>query len=111
LSLTAFLLHESRAVLVVWNTNDPFSFLNDEIDKEIANVLITKRKKQNEEYKKRIYELEQEKIKNKNGEEVNIKTCSLPDNYSSKKVMRYEKSLQKSIFQNLSILKKLQSFP
>jgi hypothetical protein len=49
------------------------------------------------------------KLKNRNAEEVNFKTCSLPDGYGAEKVMKYEKSIQKSIFQNLSVLKKLQS--
>jgi hypothetical protein len=80
-------------------------------DKDIADVLIAKYEKQNEEYKKKIYNLEQEKLKNKNAEEANIKTSSLPDGAGTEKVMRYEKSIQKSILQNLSVLKKLQSLP
>ena len=79
--------------------------------KDIADVLIAKYEKQNEEYKKKIYNLEQEKLKNRSAEEVNIKTGSLPDGASTEKVMRYEKSIQKSILQNLSVLKKLQSLP
>jgi hypothetical protein len=80
-------------------------------DKDIADVLIVKYEKENEEYKKKIYNLGQEKLKNRSAEEVNIKTGSLPDGASTEKVMRYEKSIQKSILQNLSVLKKLQSLP
>ena len=80
-------------------------------DKDITDVLIAKYEKQNEEYKKKIYNLEQEKLKNRSAEEVNIKTGSLPDGAGTEKVMRYEKSIQKSILQNLSVLKKLQSLP
>jgi hypothetical protein len=80
-------------------------------DKDIADVLIVKYEEQNEEYKKKIYNLGQEKLKNRSAEEVNIKTGSLPDGASTEKVMRYEKSIQKSILQNLSVLKKLQSLP
>ncbi len=81
------------------------------LDKDIADELIRELEKQNEGYKKRIYDLEQKKLKNRIAEEVNVKICSLPAGDNAEKVMRYEKSIQKSIFQNLAILKKLQSFP
>lgn len=80
-------------------------------DKDIADELIRELEKQNEGYKKKIYDLKQKKLKNKIAEEVNIKICSLPSGDNAEKVMRYEKSIQKSIFQNLAILKKLQSLP
>lgn len=80
-------------------------------DKDIADKLIQDREKQNEDYKKQIYDLEQKKLKNKIAEEVSIKRCSLPDGDDAEKALRYEKSTQKSIFQNLAILKKLQSLP
>ncbi|HUU29585.1 MAG TPA: hypothetical protein VM123_17420 [archaeon] len=80
-------------------------------DKDIADGLIWQLKKENEDYKKQIYDLEQKKLKNRIAEEVNVKICSLPASDDAEKVMRYEKSIQKSIFQNLVILKKLQSLP
>ncbi len=80
-------------------------------DKDIAEELIRALEKQNEGYKKTIYDIEQNKLKNKIAEEVSVKICSLPPGDSAEKVMRYEKSIQKSIFQNLAILKKLQSLP
>jgi len=80
-------------------------------DKDIAEELVLQLEKQNEGYKKQIYDLEQMKLKNKIAEEVNVKICSLPAGDNAEKVMRYEKSIQKSIFQNLAILKKLQSLP
>ena len=80
-------------------------------DKDIADELIGELEKQNEVYKKTIYDLEQKKLKNRIAEEVNIKICSLPAGDNAEKVMRYEKSIQKSIFQNLAILKKLQYLP
>jgi hypothetical protein len=80
-------------------------------DKDIAGELIGQLKKQNEDYKKQIYDLEQKKLKNRFAEEVNVKIYSLPAGDNAEKVMRYEKSIQKSIFQNLAILKKLQSLP
>jgi len=78
-------------------------------DKDIAEELVRELEKQNEGYNKTIYDLEQKKLKNRIAEEVNIKICSLPAGDNAEKVMRYEKSIQKSIFQNLVILKKLQS--
>lgn len=78
-------------------------------DKDIASELIGQLKRQNEDYKKQIYDLGQKKLKNRFAEEVNVKICSLPAGDNAEKVMRYEKSIQKSIFQNLVILKKLQS--
>ncbi|MBU1044556.1 MAG: hypothetical protein KJ915_09215 [Candidatus Omnitrophica bacterium] len=80
-------------------------------DKDIADILIIEYQKQNEGYKKTIHDLEQKKQKNRIAEEVNIKICSLPSGDNAEKVMRYEKCIQKSIFQNLAILKKLQSLP
>lgn len=80
-------------------------------DKDIAEELVLQLEKQNEGYKKQIYDLEQKKLKNRIAEEVNVKICSLPGGDNSEKVMRYEKSIQKSIFQNLIILKKLQTLP
>lgn len=80
-------------------------------DKDIAEELIYALEKQNEGYNKTIYDLEQKKQKNRIAEEVNIKICSLPAGDNAEKVMRYEKAIQKSIFQNLAVLKKLQSLP
>lgn len=80
-------------------------------DKDITDALIRWLEEQNEGYKKAIYDIEQKKLKNRIAEEVNIKICSLPAGDNAEKVMRYEKSIQKSIFQNLAILKKLQSLP
>jgi len=80
-------------------------------DRDITGVLTGEYEKHNEEYKRKIYDLEQSKLKNKITEEVNRMICSLPGGDSAEKVMRYEKSIQKSIFQNLAILKKLQSLP
>ena len=80
-------------------------------DKDIADELAGEFEEQNERYKKTIHDLKQEKLKNRMAEEVNIKICSLPGGDSAEKVMRYEKSIQKSIFQNIAVLKKLQSLP
>lgn len=78
-------------------------------DAEIAEDLIGCLKKQNKDYQKRIAELEQEKLKNKYAEEVVIKTSSLPAGDTYEKVIKYEKAVQRSILQNLALLKRLQS--
>lgn len=51
------------------------------------------------------------KTKNKAFEELSVKLCSLPNAKDTEKVIRYEKSIQKSIFHNLALLKKLQFAP
>lgn len=78
-------------------------------DKDIAEAIIANLVKQNKGYEKKIYDLEQKKLRNKINEEVSVRMLSLPSGDNAEKVMRYEKSIQKSIFQNLAILKKLQS--
>ena len=65
--------------------------------------------KQNEGYRNSILKNEKEKRRNKIQEEVNIKMKILPSDESSEKIMKYEKAIQKSIYQNLAVLKKLQS--
>ena len=80
-------------------------------DQDIADAIVVELEKQNEGYKKQICDFEQKKLKNKMAEEVNVKICSLPGGDNSEKVMRYERSIQKSIFQNLLVLKKLQTLP
>lgn len=78
-------------------------------DKDISKELIECYKKQNVEYQKKVGELEQEKLKNKYSEEVNIKTSNLPSIDKAEKIIKYEKAIQKSILQNLALLKRLQS--
>jgi len=78
-------------------------------DKKISQKLIEELKKQNEGYKNNILKIDKEKKRNKMQEEVNIKIKSLPSDESSEKIMKYEKAIQKSIYQNLAVLKKLQS--
>ena len=80
-------------------------------DAVIARELIECLKKENRDCQKRIQELEQEKIKNKYAEEVSVKVNSLAAADCVEKVLKYEKAIQKSIYQNLAILKRLQSLP
>jgi hypothetical protein len=84
-------------------------FKNGYGSKEIAEILITCLEEQTEGYTQKILELEHEKINNALAEEVNKHISSLPDAASAEKVMRYEKSIQKSILQNLIVLKKMQA--
>ena len=78
---------------------------NEEIDEEIAGHQDA----QNKTSQKRIAELKRQKLKNKLAEEVAIKIGSLPDGDDWNKVIKYEKAVQRSILQNLALLKRLQS--
>jgi hypothetical protein len=57
----------------------------------------------------RLAELKQAKRKNKFAEEVTVKISSLPAADDWDKVIKYEKAVQRSILQNLALLKRLQS--
>ena len=78
---------------------------NEEIDEEIAEHQDA----QDKTSQKRIAELKRQKLKNKLAEEVAIKLGSLPDGDDWNKVIKYEKAVQRSILQNLALLKRLQS--
>ena len=78
---------------------------NEELDEEIAEY----RDRQDKRSQKRLVELEQAKLKNQYAEEVTIKTNSLPAGDDYEKVIKYEKAVQRSILQNLALLKRLQS--
>lgn len=78
-------------------------------DKDITDALILWLEEQNEDYKKQIYDTEQKKLKNRLAEEVAIKLNSLPAGDTYEKVIKYEKAVQRSILQNIALLKRLQS--
>lgn len=78
---------------------------NEELDEEIAEY----RDRQDKQSQKRLAELEQAKLKNQYAEEVTIKTNSLPAGDDYEKVIKYEKAVQRSILQNLALLKRLQA--
>jgi len=78
---------------------------NDEIDEEIVNCPDKKDK----DAQKRIAALEQQKLKNKLAEDVALKVGCLPASDAYEKVIKYEKAVQRSILQNLALLKRLQS--
>lgn len=75
---------------------------------DISNILIECLEKQNKDYQEKITEIEKQKLKNNFREEVLVKLNIVPSFNNLDKVMKYEKSLQKSIFQNMMILKRLQ---
>ena len=79
---------------------------NDLIDEETAEYRAKADTKQN---LRRIAELEEERLKNQYAEEVMIKTSSLPAGDTYEKVIKYEKAIQRSILQNIALLKRLQS--
>jgi len=78
---------------------------NDEIDEEIS----TYKDKQDKASEERIAELKRQKLKNKLAEEVTVKIGSLPPGEDWEKVIKYEKAVQRSILQNLALLKRLQA--
>ncbi|MCH9634682.1 MAG: hypothetical protein S4CHLAM7_14360 [Chlamydiae bacterium] len=79
--------------------------------KEISCRLIELLLKQNEDLRKEICDLETEKEKNKSDELLNAEICAIPEGSSIDKVMKYETSIQRSIYQNLLLLNKLQEAP
>ncbi len=62
----------------------------------------------NVQLSKEIQELEQKKADDNAADNITRMVSPIPAEANSEKVMKYEKSLQKSIFQNLFLLKKLQ---
>lgn len=79
-------------------------------DKDIAEELIECLENQNKKYQKQIEDIEKEKQKNRYAEQVEIKAGSLPIGENADKIIKYERALQRSIFQNLALIKRLQ-FP
>lgn len=77
-------------------------------DKEIADKLIICIEKQNVEKEKEIEKLEKQRLVNRIADQLNVRLCSLPQDENLEKALKYERSIQKSIYQNLIMLKKLQ---
>ena len=75
---------------------------NKEINKEMASCRTCSDTH-------RLAELKQAKRKNRYAEEVTVKISSLPAGDDWDKVIKYEKAVQRSILQNLALLKRLQS--
>lgn len=77
-------------------------------DEQITTRLIEIYLKENEKLKKDLEKLRQEKIHNQEEDLRNTMIGSIPVEENAEKALKYERSIQKSIFQNLFLLKKLQ---
>ena len=77
-------------------------------DEEIADKLIICIEKQNVEQEKEIEKFEKQRLANRIADQLNARLCSLPQDENLEKALKYERSIQKSIYQNLIMLKKLQ---
>lgn len=78
---------------------------NEQLDAEIAGY----EDKQDANSQKQVADLNRQKLKNKLAEEVAVRIGSLPAGDDWDKVIKYEKAVQRSILQNLALLKRLQS--
>ena len=74
---------------------------------EISAKLIELYPIENQRLEKRIQGLEEQKFTNAADDAVNVTLGLLPKEECSDKILKYERSIQKSIFQNLFLLKKL----
>lgn len=78
---------------------------NEELDWEISRCEAS----QDQNADVRLSELKRMKRKNQLAEDVSVKTASLPAGDDWNKVIKYEKAIQRSILQNLALLKRLQA--
>jgi hypothetical protein len=76
--------------------------------KDIAVELIKQLEKYNRDYEEEIQFFKKQKLQNQLTEEIAVSLNSLPKTEEAEKIMRYERSLQKSIMQNIVMLKQLQ---
>ncbi|NQS89945.1 hypothetical protein HQ584_09165 [Patescibacteria group bacterium] len=77
-------------------------------DKDICKFLVQKAEKENIRYRRDIKNLETRTQRNAHAEDVSVRLRSLPQDNGADKVLRYDKAIQKSIYQNLMLLKLLQ---
>lgn len=75
---------------------------------KISTRLIELYSEESERLKEEIERLEQKKISNQEEDLRNAMIGSVPTEDSTEKALKYERSIQKSIFQNLFLLKKIQ---
>lgn len=76
--------------------------------KEISSKLIKVYAEQKQRLEEEIEELEQKRLANINANKLNGMLGTIPQEDNTDKILKYERSMQKSIFQNLFLLKKLQ---
>ena len=79
-------------------------------NKEISSRLIEIYTKQNKKLLDDIIELEQTKVSNIDNDLLNIRISAIPENEDIDKIMKYEIALQRSIYRNLILLKKMQGY-
>lgn len=76
--------------------------------KNISSKLIELYAQQMQQFKREIKELEEKRLENIEADNLNIMLGTIPKEDNTDKILKYERSLQKSIFQNIFLLKKLQ---
>lgn len=76
--------------------------------KEISAKLIKLYAKQRQRIEDEIVKLEQKRLENIEADKLNSLLGAIPQEDNTDKILKYERSMQKSIFQNLFLLKKLQ---
>ncbi len=76
--------------------------------KEISAKLLELYVKQRQQIEDEIVELQRKRLENIEGDRLNSLLGMIPQEDSTDKILKYERSMQKSIFQNLFLLKKLQ---
>jgi|GEM_PF-688556 len=76
--------------------------------KEISAKLIEVSAQQRQQLEEEIEKLEQERVANIEADKLNTMLGTIPQEDSTDKILKYERSIQKSIFQNVFLLKKLQ---
>ena len=76
--------------------------------KEISTKLIEIYEEERQSLEEEIKKLEGNKLANIEADKLNGMLGMVPQEENTDKILRYERSLQKSIFQNLFLLKKLQ---
>jgi hypothetical protein len=77
-------------------------------DEQIATRLIELYTIENEKLEREIDELHQQKVRNQAEDRLNAMIGSVPADENAEKALKYESSIQKSVFQNIFLLKKLQ---
>lgn len=76
--------------------------------REISTKLIEIYEEERQSLEKEIKKLEGNKLANIEADKLNGMLGMVPQEENTDKILKYERSLQKSIFQNLFLLKKLQ---
>lgn len=76
--------------------------------KEISTKLIEIYAKKKQHLEGEIEELQQKRLANVEADKLNSMLGTIPQEDNTDKILKYERSMQKSIFQNLFLLKKLQ---